>query len=81
MKKKELKSEIERLNKVISEQRNEIRTLLSDGNVFKKQMIKAKYITVDDLEKVIWQGCTGDLIGGLPNGFYGMLINTSIQDL
>lgn len=79
MKKKELKSEIERLNKVISEQRNEIRTLLSDGNVFEKQMIKAKYITVDDLEKVIWQGCKSDLIGGLPNVFYGMLINNQNQ--
>ena len=79
MKKKELKAEIERLNKVSQEQRNEIRTLLSDGKVFEKQMIKAKYITVDDLEKVIFQGCKTDLIGGLKNGFYGLLINTPIQ--
>lgn len=79
MKKKKLKFEIERLNKVISEQRNEIRTLLSDGNIFEKQMIKAKYVTVDDIEKQLWAGDINK--GGLPNGFYGLLINTPIQEL
>ncbi len=77
MKNKKLKFEIERLNKIISEQRNEIRTLLSDGNIFEKQMIKAKYVTVDDIEKQFWAGDINK--GGLPNGFHGLLINTPIQ--
>jgi hypothetical protein len=53
MKKKELKAEIERLNKLVSEQRNDIRVLLSDGNVIVKRMIKCKYEIDDDIEKAM----------------------------
>jgi len=41
-------------------------------------MIKAKYVTVDDIEKQLWAGDINK--GGLPNGFYGLLINTPIHN-
>jgi len=61
MKKKELKAEIERLNKLVSEQRQDIRTLLSDEKEFNKKMIKYKYEIADDLERTMWQGCKGSI--------------------
>jgi len=62
MKKKKLKFEIERLNKVISEQRNEIRTLLSDGKELDKQMIKFKYKVEDDIDRSIWFGNSDGIV-------------------
>jgi len=62
MKKKKLKFEIERLNKVISEQRNEIRTLLSDGKELDKQMIKFKYKVEDDIDRAIWFGNSDGIV-------------------
>lgn len=62
MKKKKLKFEIERLNKKISEQRNEIRTLLSDGKEFDKQMIKVKYKVEDDIDRAIWAGNSDGIV-------------------
>ena len=62
MKKKELIAEIERLNKKISEQRNEIRTLLSDGKEFDKQMIQFKYKVVDDIDRAIWFGNSDGIV-------------------
>jgi hypothetical protein len=71
MKKKELKAELEYLRKVIESQREDIRTLLSDGKEFDKQMIKVKYDLEIDIQNVMWQGCKGDLVGA----FNGIIIN------
>lgn len=79
MKKKELKAELEYLKKVVESQREDIRTLLSDGKEFDKQMIRVRYDLEIDIQNVIWQGCKSQ--DGLPNGFYGLLTYTPIQDL
>jgi hypothetical protein len=62
MKKKKLIAEIERLNKILSEQRNEIRTLLSDGKEFDKQMIQFKYKVEDDIDRAIWAGNSDGIV-------------------
>ncbi len=62
MKKKKLIAEIERLNKKLSEQRNEIRTLLSDGKELDKQMIQFKYKVEDDIDRAIWFGNSDGIV-------------------
>jgi hypothetical protein len=56
MKKKELKKEIERLTKLVSEQRADIEVLISKDREFDKLMIKTKYVVERDFEQVLWNG-------------------------
>jgi hypothetical protein len=80
MKKKELKAELEYLKKVVKFQREDIRTLLSEGREFDKLMIKVRYDLEIDLQDMMWRDCTNNN-SGLPNGFHDLIINTPIQDL
>ena len=61
MKKKELKAELEYLKKVAEQQREDIKTLLSDGREFDKLMIRSKYDLEIDLHNMMWQGCKGSI--------------------
>jgi hypothetical protein len=56
MKKKKLRKEIERLNKLNYDLRCDIRTLLSEGKDLEKAVVKTKYDLLDKMQFQMWQG-------------------------
>jgi len=56
MKKKELIKEIERLNEINLDLRNDLDIVLSDGREFDKMMVAQKYQTSKDINYVMWRG-------------------------